>query len=624
MHTSTAFRDRFVEQMYKDFPALSSLPFSPEKRGIEDFFIAVQYMSEHNFAKTQALAALPLLALNDLLDLKTLALYSALPYHLHDNFEINWPALEACESFTALPNGFSVALIGPAGWQWKMILQSGANSDDYKEAQWIRVATPPIAGDVLMKPQLKRPMTAVDIPCELHDLITHYFVHEHCMRNSSQVKNRGHECRGQQECKRNYVRCSQDELRNTALVCQRWAHAVQPVMFQFTSLSNREVIQLETLLKNPTTPIRQYVSHLYGELDGAEHLRNPSIHNLGLSVIPKLSELKECTLYLKLEGPLPKKHEMMSSIHPPFPRVLPCFSAGIQNLHLRVVHFKTFTHLMRLIREMPSLHDVDCEGVTWGTREGEIIYPTSFLARDNSSELVNYEMRDCTDDAGAAWLGILLGQTRADVLNRLDADSLCAVAKAGKYTRSIREQDRIMCRLPSSAMTFMFALEAFLTPRAPKGVRDRRRISAIRFWPHRDIDWRKIDEALATSLNAFGALQLVLFVLYDENEREGYLARIAPSMPFLTHSPKLKFALSSWDGRKGKRLYTQAALEDGEFRKIGEPVPVTERFSWEAFLHAECMLADLARKSAPLVQSSTAWPSPPLDLSFHFRNTHHF
>ncbi|KAJ3556854.1 hypothetical protein NM688_g1794 [Phlebia brevispora] len=580
MRTSTAFRDRLVEQLHKDFPALSGLPFGYEKWAIEDSFIATQYfvrkMNEQDLAKMQVLALLaelPFFAPDDFTDLSTLALYSALPYFfLHDNlkFEIDWPAFEAYELFAALPDCFPIV---PIGSQWKMIPPEHSDDhepDDFVEAQWIRVPAPPIAADVLMRPRFKRPVIAADIPCDLHDLIAHYFIDRPCF---IEEKNRGHECRGGQECERNYIRCSQEELRNMALVCRRWTRTVQAAIFVFPQLHNRRVIQLETLLKNPTTPIRQYIVHIDGDFDGAEHLRNPSVHHLGLSVIPKLSGLKNSSCDLKLEGPLPKKHQMLSSIHAPFPKVLPRFSAGIRHLSLKSIHFKTFTHLVQLIREMPSVDYVDCKGVTWGTREGEIIYPTLFLARDNPSEEVEYSMHGCTDDASGAWLAILLGQTRADVLDRLDADLLCAIAKAGTYTSSVRKQDFIvfLYELTLNVWKSNYLMYAYLTPRAPKGVTDRRRISAIVFnilQIHKDIDWRKIDEALATSLDALGTLQVVLFILDDDKEREEYLNDIALSMPFLTRSLKLKFALWSKDV-EGNGLYTQAVLEDGEFREIG-------------------------------------------------------
>ena len=109
-------------------------------------------------------------------------------------------------------------------------------------------------------------------------------------------------------------------------------------------------------------------------------------------------------------------------------------------------------------------------------------------------------------------------------------------------------------------------IEVYLTPRA--GVRDRRRISAIAFTRvHGEIDWRKIDEALAT-LNSLGALQVVFFVLDGGDEREEYLKDIAPSMPFLTRSPILKFALKSQNSEHN-HLCTQAVLKDGEFHAIG-------------------------------------------------------
>ncbi|KAJ3558716.1 hypothetical protein NM688_g751 [Phlebia brevispora] len=608
--------------LYPDLPILSDLLFGVEKWTVEDNIIAMQYfLRKTNEYATANLDLLPLLV--------------ALPYFSERAFEIDWLAFETCELFTALPDClFKV----PMGSQWKMI--PPGDSEDYEEAQWTRVPAPPIPGDTLMKPRLKRPVTAADIPRDLHNLIAHYFVHEHCMHHDR--KNRGHECRDEQECERNYVRCSQDELRSVALVCCRWARTVQPAIFVFVDLNNRKVVQLETLLQNSTTLIRQYVAHIGGKLDGAEHLRKPSVHHLGLFVIPKLSELKNSTVSLNLKGPLPKKHEMLSSIHP-FPSVHACFSAGIRNLRLKKVHFKTFTHLVRLIREMPSVRSVWCNQVTWGTREGEVVYPTSFLARDDPSEPVEYYFMedDYTDDAGGAWLGILLGQTRADVLDQIDAGLLCAIAKAEGCYHSRREQDRIMFQyLGFSVDSHIYT---YLTPRAPNGVRTRRRIRAFAFIVGRkNFDWLKIDEALAT-LNSLGALQVVFFVLDGGDEREEYLKDIAPSMPFLTRSPMLKFALKSQNSEHN-HLCTQAVLKDvGRINvlTISQVKLSKERMDGRHFyreasyaysmllssassINVEGMLADLTRKAAPLAQDSTAWPPPLLDFRFCFWYNHPF
>ncbi|KAJ3522233.1 hypothetical protein NM688_g8903 [Phlebia brevispora] len=508
-------------------------------------------------------------------------LSAASRYLSQPTVESDWKALDACGLF----NGPSEQNLTDS--QWRLISLKSWYRNGYKEARWIRydvdtnllnidiaylvvhlfsrVPAPQIPQAIRIQPVFKKPTTAADIPLELHDLLPHYFIHAPCKNYTyGYVENAGHECHDWKDCERNYVLCSQSELHRMALVCRRWARAVQPAMFLAVRLDNEKLKSLATLLTtNPTTPVRQYITYINGGFDGAENLRNPSIHHLGLSLMPKLSGLKTSSLELRLEGPLPKKHQMLSSIHPPFPQVLPHFSAGIRKLHLENVHFKTFTHLVRLVKEMPSLYRVECTQVTWDTREGEVMYPTSYLAKHDPSEAVEYHydytvsMYASLPRNGSAWLGILLGATRADVLDRSDADLLRAITNASECNTTSREQDRI--RLWSNRVNSLSAdlrIHAYFTPRA--GVRERRRIRAIAFevfyWGQTN-KWSKIIEALAT----FNALQVVLFVLEQNGSQTRYLNQIYPLMP--DHAlPMLKFALR--DAHSPTGSYMQAILED--------------------------------------------------------------
>ncbi|KAJ3545936.1 hypothetical protein NM688_g5567 [Phlebia brevispora] len=525
--------------------------------------------------------------------LDTSALSAASQYFLDPTPESDPQAFSTCTLFNE-PSEQNLT-----GSQWHIIPQQGQYwGGYYKEAQWIRydidinllnidiahltihldqrVPAPPIPEDVLMQPRFKRPATIADIPPELHDLITHYFIHEPCawVGNYGMLMNPGHECQGWYECRRNYVACSQSELGRIALVCRRWADAIRPAMFLRIRLNSKRVKSWATFSESRQKLIGQYIQRIEAKFDGAENLREPWIHHIGLFVVPKLSGLKTSSVELTLEGPLPKKYQMLSSIHPPFRQFRPGFSAGIGQLCLFNVHFKSFTHLVRLVKEMPSIYRVECRRVTWDTRAGEIMHPTSYLARDDPSARVDYEMHRCTNDAGTAWLGIFVALTRDGGLDRSDADALRVIAEAAKCRQSDRWEDKIGLRF------YGLDVIAHLTPRA--GVRERRRIRAIvvelRYVEDVSL-WPKIVETLAT----LNALEVVLFALGDAEGSKHYLEHTHPSV--LRHRlPGLKFALPH---DSDEDLFVRAVLEDGGFHKHGEPIEVDLDHgveTWEAFI----------------------------------------
>ncbi|KAJ3521060.1 hypothetical protein NM688_g9071 [Phlebia brevispora] len=539
---------------------------------------------------------------NRFYNLNALKLAASLP---PDYQPMNWPEdvmywedSKVSEAVAALPD----CLSDPRGSQWRMAEQWAMPRDGYYlKVQWIRVPGPPLPEDVLMQPRYKSPVTAASIPHELHDLILHHFVNRVCKSDGR------HECHDELRCELDHVRCTQSELGNLALVCRRWTRPIQSVMFSTIELSNGTATRLSTMLKGTATFSGQHIQSIDAIFDGVEHLRKPCLHHFSLLVMPKLSGLKDRSVTLELIGPLPKKHRVLSSIHP-FPRSHPCFSAGIQNLWLEGVHFSTFAHLVRLIKQLPSVDDVHCRGVTWDTREGDVMYPTSFLSRDDlAQKAVSYRMQDCTDDAGAAWLGILLGQTRTDILNRDDAELLCAVAGARKCVECTRWEDEIWFGCDASIY-----IHAYLTPRA--GIRDRRRIRAIALdlWSHDDdtASWPTIDAALAS----LTVLEVVLFVLRRDDTML-YLEKIAPLMPLHARSPRLRFALQD----EHQRAYTRAVLEDDEFRKIGEPSAGAGRYPWtiqtDTIVYAyEYQLQCTQLSRFPILQLQIPCPQPLLLL----------
>ncbi|KAJ3553904.1 hypothetical protein NM688_g3376 [Phlebia brevispora] len=439
--------------------------------------------------------------------------------------------------------------------------------------QWIPSFT---ISENISDPHGVKPATTADVPSDLHDLIAHYFICRPCSNPTLRVP--GHRCMGRAECERNYVQCSKAELGQIALVCRRWARSIQPLIFQDVQLyTSQDARSLAVLLKHPTTRVGQYITRIEGKIDGKGHLRSPWIHCIGLQILPKLRGLQADSVSLELEvcGLSPTKH-MLSSIHP-YPRSTPNFSAGVREFKLSDTRFNSLEHLIRLIKGMPSLENVECERVTWDAdslQAGRVLYPTSYLARDNSLEEVEYKMTDCTNDVAASWLGILLGPTRGDVLDLVDADWLRAMTSICKSNRSRRFQDEIEFTRQESGGD----ITVFLSPRL--GGRQRRKIKSIVFWLWKDtwtdhIEWVRVDKQLMM----LNSLETVLIILYG-NWVNRWPKDVIPIMTRLSRSPQVKFLIAH--GKLMKRAFVEASLTDGGLQEIGNPIEGYK--GWRRFL----------------------------------------
>ncbi|KAJ3540452.1 hypothetical protein NM688_g6224 [Phlebia brevispora] len=303
-----------------------------------------------------------------------------------------------------------------------------------------------------------------------------------------------------------------------------------------------------------------------GELDIIEQLNTPWIHNIFLQLRPKLDLTTQNTAFvLENAGPFPRG-SAVSSIHGSLPRRLPYFSSGIQIVHFTEVHFKSFEHLLRLVRELPSLRSLKCTRVTWDTlsmrRTNQRPAPTSFLARDDPLGEVTFSAEGCTDDRAIyAMLPILLGQTRQDILDQNDADALCTIFSAGKCVsgESRRQQDEIV----------VGPVTVRLTPRA--GVRQRRRAQCIMIvldmteyhsWV---CDWSRVDR----QLEILGAVHL-------------------PFMPWLDGSPRHKLIYFNGD----VWVHWRASLIDGSNSFMESTVDLADGTEyWRYFLRQDSRIS---------------------------------
>ncbi|KAJ3557943.1 hypothetical protein NM688_g1202 [Phlebia brevispora] len=243
-----------------------------------------------------------------------------------------------------------------------------------------------------------------------------------------------------------------------------------------------------------------------------------------------------------------------------------------RGLRLNDVHFKSFEHLLRLVKVLPSLEDLRCKRVTWetlGASADRIPSPMSFLTRDNLPQQVYYNMSNCTNNRASIWLGLLLGLAEEDVLDRRDIDALWAIASAweqnGDGYSSQRSRDEIK----------MGMLRVQLTP-TPGGPRPRR-VEHIVFdsWTFStEFNWSELDKQVGN----LSALQTVLLIAASRDCLLKYCDNVPPLIPRLRSSRKLKLSFKSKGShqkRKKDDEYVQISLTDNEIQSIG--VPATGR-----------------------------------------------
>ncbi|KAJ3530853.1 hypothetical protein NM688_g7653 [Phlebia brevispora] len=247
----------------------------------------------------------------------------------------------------------------------------------------------------------ERPATGADVPEELFDPVIAWLSDE---SNPDSANSK--------------VRASRQELASMALVCRHWAKLIQPIIVERVLLySLEDVNTLRGFLQNPTTAMSKYLQKVDIDLDLTSPPYKPWVHTVCLS-----STFNKHTVFLVARGPLPA-NQVMKGFHAILPRSGPWFSSRIVYLDLSDVRYKSLTHLMRAIGDMPNLEQVVLEKVTWDPPAEDEAYPP--LARRARFRVhPRYEMGGCTDDAAVVWFRFLLQYPGSDRIEQHDVDEL--------------------------------------------------------------------------------------------------------------------------------------------------------------------------------------------------------
>ncbi|KAJ3522414.1 hypothetical protein NM688_g8878 [Phlebia brevispora] len=458
---------------------------------------------------------------------------------------------------------------------WTLPKSPGSYSPSELASRWRSVPPRQIPADIIVPRSLQRLglATAADLPTELQDEIVLFLSLGACFK--TRVARLGsHRCLNEHECTNAYVSCNIRELCQVALVCRRWHRLLEAELSLPISLNSRQDLLVVSI---SVSSGERYINSrkIIGKPDLIEQLRTPWMHHISMRLMPVL---KICTdqvdLVLGNSGlePLPPG-QIVSSVHNALPRRLPRFSVGIRQLQLTDVKFKSFEYLVRLIKEMPSLQDVDLTRVEWNTLSavtGRMPPATAFLARDHPSEDVGYNIVGCTNNRAGEWLAILIGLTRKDILYHSDVEALLAIAQAST---------------PADISTFphrykdyidLGQIEVVLTPRA--GSRQFRRVEAVvvhfRNGAWLESDWRAIERQF--TVLAGSALRVVLLVFASYELLYACRHAIAPSIP----GTQLKLAFRQGTSRNPE--WVQASLRNYDVHVIGEPIEGVD--GWRKFL----------------------------------------
>ncbi|KAJ3554047.1 hypothetical protein NM688_g3307 [Phlebia brevispora] len=342
-------------------------------------------------------------------------------------------------------------------------------------------------------------------------------------------------------------------------------------MFKQVVLRGRDdFTRLRATLDHPLGRMRG--QQIGGDLDLTDQLRMPPwIHSISLYLVPKLGITEGNTdLRLINSGPFPPG-QVISSLHGSLPRHLPSFSTGIWYLHLTDVRFRSFLHLLRLIKGMPSLLLVDCTKVVWDAlspRMGPMPSPTSFLARTGSStDQLRYQMKECTDDRGAFWLAALLGRTRQDIVDRSDAEVLCALSSvAGLDCFSRRLVDEIRVLTKEHICCTLVSLSPQIGNQQRRRIRSVTLNFAVSGNTSVDVDWSQLDE-----LEHLSALQSVFLVFKSCDDVLEFRDKFMPFIPRLSCSPKLNLVMGLQPPEEPVAFqWIQISLADDSIHEVGE------------------------------------------------------
>ncbi|KAJ3529826.1 hypothetical protein NM688_g7797 [Phlebia brevispora] len=431
-------------------------------------------------------------------------------------------------------------------------------------------------------------ITAANIPPELFDLILSFLVHQ-----ADDGDDRISDDSGDHWYGLNLVLVDKRNLSSVTLVCRHWAKLTQRKLFENLFLRNkRDAEELLRLLDNPSSRILQYISVIIFKLTLTQSPWEPWIHVVLPPLFRRFRTYRQPTYQVQISGPLPGQRSC-SSVHGSFPYVSPKLGKGISALRLTDLHLKTFEHVVRLVRELPTLKDVVLRRVTWDTAEDDpeahsvMPAPRAYMSRDVEQTRVDYEAMGCTDDAAAGWLSWLVALDRTDIVERDQAENLYHIAQAffknvdrhsgaenpvrtGAYRR---KGEIVFWAVHLRTLRYVTPrLRVYLTP-PTEGQRRRIRGIVLEFYGPGEAaeivghtDWAAMDTRIA----ALGMSQSLLFACW---KREGlFVVRneiVCAHMTQLRALEKVKCALLLDDG--GSNRWTEVSFTaDDAFENIGK------------------------------------------------------
>ncbi|KAJ3551844.1 hypothetical protein NM688_g4475 [Phlebia brevispora] len=425
------------------------------------------------------------------------------------------------------------------------------------------------------------PAIGADVPPELFDIVLGWLANEG-LRNASKGR----------------VGATNRELGSMALVCRRWAKLVQPIIFEWIELRNREdVATVRKSLRSPATAVSKHLRHPQLNLDGTTyHSNTPWIHTACAS-----NDFERHSIVLKIEGPL-QSGRSMKGFHDLLPRSGPWFCSRITDLWLTNVHFKSLLHLMRAIGDMPDLTGARLEKVTWDRPlHYELHSPLARRARFRVHP--RYTMEGCTDDAAIVWFRLLLQCPGSNRLVHADAGRLycilSALSKSGEH-KSL-ECPEVGYQGIGVGVFFMFCdqdgyrcicVHVTFTPDADGHAVNIRTIAIEAGDFQRRLSADPLCKEIDDAAGSLPALELLYFLCGTGGIASKadilfvHAEIVAKKMPILRSLSKVRYAMQLKDGPESKWVWTRTDISSGDdgpnCKHIGPRV--VGEFGWQKFL----------------------------------------
>ncbi|KAJ3555274.1 hypothetical protein NM688_g2670 [Phlebia brevispora] len=421
----------------------------------------------------------------------------------------------------------------------------------YQRKRW-----PPLKGKAVDREE--KSATGEDVPPELFDIVLGWLV-------DGRLPN----------ARKGRVGASKRELGSMALVCRRWAKLIQPIIFKWINLKNRE--DVDTVRKSLQSPTNAM----------SEHLQYPQL-NLRVTTYPYIpwihtacspNTFAKQSIGLDITGPLPFGRSM-KGLHDMLPRSGPWFCSRITALRLTNVHFKSLLHLMRAIGDIPDLMFARLEKVTWDCPSDDELHPP--LARRARFRVhPRYIMEGCTDDAAVMWFRLLLQFPGSDRLADADADRLyrivSALSKHGEYKRLMCLEVGwegidvgVLFLFGDENDYWLFCVHVTFTPAVEGHAVDIKTVAieAASFQRMLSADalWKEIDDIAGhlSSLKTFHFLSWVGSIHSQEDILYVHSEIVVKKMPNLQSSSKVRYAIQLESGPSDKWVWTRADISSEE------------------------------------------------------------